>query len=244
MAILKGWRRLRVHLGVAMQTRWLKLRRLWPRLLGLLKPFAAKRYWPVYLLLFFIAFYLYGPTAGLRKIRSLVVNPPRPSSRQAQSVKIETLQKELLLLKAKLRETTAPPPAPPFNPEVFSRPVLGRTVAKFEWLQTDNTWRLHPGVDIEAAEQSNVIAAAAGTVRQIVKTANGAYLVTLDHGSRWESVYGNLISVMVQEGQKIIKGVIIGRGGASGCISGQNGVHFAIYHDGQPVDPQTVIKGL
>ncbi len=207
-----------------------------------LKPYLAYKYWPVYLLSFGLGLYLWGPSHGWQKINSWKLNaerqPPKTSS-------VETLRSELNRLKQQLKaEQQLKKVEPVFDPRSFSRPALGKVVQGFEWAGSQKSWRLHPGVDIGIPEDSNIIAAAAGKISKIEKTAGGRFAVTVNHGSGWESIYSELAGILVREGQAIIKGVIIGTSSPEGAHLKAAGFHFGIYHNGQPVDPKNIIEGL
>ena len=215
----------------------------WRQMTKLAKPFIAPKYWLLYLLSFSMGLYLFGPSRGIQQIKK--VSWFEISSRK-QVASIETLQRELDLIKrdlrkikkdGKLTETV-------FNPQTFGRPALGEVVKGFEWIYSENAWRLHTGVDIAVPPESNILASAAGMVTEVKMISDGSYGITINHGNGWESVYTNVLQANVEEGQKVIKGVVIGLSNNSGCASPEPGFHFAIYHDKQPIDPAKIIKGL
>lgn len=207
------------------------------------RPFLTPKYWPIYLVAFGIGFYLWGPAHGLLKIQNW---SHRKSDRTPNSQSIGTLQQELTRLKKEIELTRKSEPV--FDPTSFSRPALGEVIEGFEWSLSGNSWRLHPGVDLKTPAGGNVIAAAAGAVTAISKTATGCFSVTVNHGSGWESFYSNLATVQVVQGQKVIKGIIIGTSSLTGCNSNNNqkisGFHFGIYLNREPVDPQNIIAGI
>lgn len=218
---------------------WLK--RQGKRLIDNAKPYLAPKYWAIYGLAFGLGLYLWGPSHGWHKISQWKV---KQESRTNQSSTVETLRHELKRLKQQLQVEQLKKTEPVFDAHNFSRPALGQVVQGFEWTGFQKSWRLHPGVDIGMPAGSNVMAAAAGAVTKIEKIPGGYFSVTLDHGSGWESVYGDLADIQVQEGQKIIKGVIIGTSGSGGSHIKVPGFHFGIYHDRKPVDPKNIIEGL
>jgi murein DD-endopeptidase MepM/ murein hydrolase activator NlpD len=204
------------------------------------KPYLAPKFWAVYLLAFGLGFYLWGPSHGMQKISRWKVK----QERQTHDVStVETLRHELNRLKQQLQTEQTKKVEPAFDSHSFSRPALGQIVQGFEWTGNQKSWRLHPGVDIGTPPGSNVMAAAAGTVLTIEKTPEGRFSVTLDHGTGWESVYADLTGVQVQEGQKVIKGVILGTSSPKSHAK-VPGFHFGIYHNRQPLDPQNIIEGL
>jgi len=206
-----------------------------------LKPFLIPKYWPIYLLSFGLGLYLLGPSHGLQKIYQWKL---QVEQQRDKNFSVVTLRHELSRLKQQLQIEQSKRIEPPFDPHSFSRPALGPVVQGFEWTGFHKSWRLHPGVDISMPPGSNVMAAAAGTILKIEKIVGGNYTVTIDHGNGWESVYSNLADIQVQDGQKLIKGVIIGATGPAGIQSKMPGFQFGIYHDQQPVDPKNIIEGL
>lgn len=209
------------------------------------KPYMAPKFWVLYLLAFGLGFFLWGPSHGLHLALQKISRWQMKQERQThQGSTVETLRQELNRLKQQLQTEQHKKAEPVFNPHKFSRPALGQVVQRFEWTGFQKSWRLHPGVDISTPPGSNVMAAAEGTVAKIEKTPGGRFSVTVDHGNAWESVYAELSNSQVQEGQKVIKGVIIGTSSPNGTHTKEPGFHFGIYHNQQPVDPQTVIDGL
>lgn len=205
------------------------------------RPYLAAKYWPLYLIAFCAGIYLWGPSHGLQSFQDWL---NRPNQKKAETPDVETLQRQLNHLKQELETAQSNKKNPPFDPVTFSRPALGQVVRGFEWVESGNSWRLHTGVDIGLMPESNIIAAAAGTVSTVKELKPGDYTVTISHGDGWKSIYSNLAKVMVFEGQSVIKGVIIGNSGNNGCDPSVPGFHFAIYHDQQAVDPQQIIPGM
>jgi hypothetical protein len=205
------------------------------------KPYLVPKYWTVYLLAFGLGLYLWGPSHGLQKISQWKIRQEHQTNKNSS---VETLRHELNRLKQQLRTEQAKKVEPVFDAHSFSRPALGQVVQGFEWTGFQKSWRLHPGIDISLPAGSNIMAAAAGTIIKIEKSPGGFFSVTLDHGNGWESVYADLNNIQVQDGQKVIKGVIIGTSSSTGTHLKTPGFHFGIYHHRQPVDPKNIIEGL
>ena len=105
---------------------------------------------------------------------------------------------------------------------------------------TMRDWRTHEGVDIAAALGSTVTAAHSGRVESIENDDLYGTVVTLNHGDGTSSRYANLAdTVMVNVGDWLECGGAIGTVGTSAlCEIGQGAhLHFALYVDGQSVDP-------
>jgi murein DD-endopeptidase MepM/ murein hydrolase activator NlpD len=99
-----------------------------------------------------------------------------------------------------------------------------------------NLPRLHMGVDWAAAIGTPVIAAGRGRV--VAAGMDGAYgnRVIIDHGAPWQTLYSQLASFSVREGDCVGAGTVIGAMGATGLSAGPH-LHFEVRHHGEPVDP-------
>lgn len=135
---------------------------------------------------------------------------------------------------------------------VFTRPVNGAVIASFsaETLLYDETmldWRTHEGVDLAASVGTRVLAAAAGTVSEFYEDELMGTTMVIDHGNGLESVYSNLSAVPnVDVGDSVYTGDIIGAVGDTAMAeSGREPhLHFAMYQDGQPVDPEEYLPDI
>lgn len=223
------------------QKKVLQLNKSLPMIISKARPFLTLKYLPIYLLSFGLGFYLWGPNHGFQKLMLLRTYQAQKDENPSS---IETLKREIDRLKKELEARKTIQPREIFDAGLFSRPALGQVIQGFEWMMVKNSWRLHSGVDIGLPPGSNVIAAAAGTVSEVKKTEDGSFIVSIEHGNSWKSVYANLANPRVQKGQDVIKGVIVGVCGSLSCNMKDPGFHFGIYHDGQPVNPITIIDGL
>jgi murein DD-endopeptidase MepM/ murein hydrolase activator NlpD len=129
---------------------------------------------------------------------------------------------------------------------VFTWPVNGAVIASFsvETLLYDETmldWRVHEGLDLAASAGTRVLATAAGTVSAVYEDELMGMTVVIDHGDGLESVYSNLGTVPnVEVGDSVYTGDIIAAVGSTAAAeSGRDAhLHFALYLDGQAVDPE------
>ena len=105
---------------------------------------------------------------------------------------------------------------------------------------TMRDWRTHEGLDILAPLGETVRAAMSGVVRFVEEDSFYGTVVTVDHGDGTCAVYANLASVpAVDPGDFIMAGDVIGAVGTTAlCEIGQGThLHFAMYLDGESVDP-------
>jgi LysM repeat protein len=96
--------------------------------------------------------------------------------------------------------------------------------------------RHHSGVDLRAKYGDKVYAAASGRV--VFTGISGGYgnLIQIAHGNGFITFYGHLSKILVTQGQKIKRGQLIGRVGATGRVTGPH-LHFEIRKNGKAVDP-------
>ena len=96
--------------------------------------------------------------------------------------------------------------------------------------------RMHTGVDWAAPSGVPVVAAGRGRVS--AAGSDGAYgnRVIIDHGGPWQTLYAQLDSFSVREGDCVRAGTIIGAVGSTGLSVGPH-LHFEVRRDGEPIDP-------
>ena len=100
----------------------------------------------------------------------------------------------------------------------------------------------HRGDDLHAAEGTDVLAAADGVVTQAGEHFSYGNFVVIDHGTNaeghsWRTLYAHLQSAIVQTGQTVTQGQLIGYVGHTGQSTG-NHCHFEVYVDGVLTSPR------
>ena len=99
----------------------------------------------------------------------------------------------------------------------------------------------HPlGIDIglSYASVSPIVATARGTVGFVggnAETGYGYYVV-VEHGNGVSSLYAHFEKILVQKGQSVSQGTVLGHGGSTGKSTGKH-LHFEIRNNGYLVDP-------
>lgn len=111
-------------------------------------------------------------------------------------------------------------------------PVEGSVTQGFE--PSEN----HYGIDIAAREQSEFKALADGTVVSAGWTVSYGYVVYLQHGDGYMSVYKHGASLYVREGDVVLRGDIMGTIGDKGALSFGSHLHLEIWKNGVVQDPQ------
>ncbi|MCK5147078.1 M23 family metallopeptidase [bacterium] len=135
------------------------------------------------------------------------------------------------------------------EPEVFTSehmptrlPVEGFMTTRFQ----EGGWfsgRRHVGIDIASERGSAIHAAGKGVVIFADWTPDLGNMVVISHGSGYVSYYGHANYLTVQTGNLVMKGDIIALLGSSGISSAPH-LHFEIWKDGQPIDPETFLYAV
>ncbi|HHX73472.1 MAG TPA: M23 family metallopeptidase [Firmicutes bacterium] len=141
----------------------------------------------------------------------------------------------------------APPPAEADNnvPEippgkmiapvngVLSSPFGTRMAADGEGLE------MHYGIDVITDPNSPVYAAFAGTVNLIKEHEIYGTTIYLLHQDEMVTIYGRVTDVAVSVGDEVAAGQIIA--GVAPNEKGESHLHFEIWEEKQPVDPETYL---
>jgi murein DD-endopeptidase MepM/ murein hydrolase activator NlpD len=126
-------------------------------------------------------------------------------------------------------------PAPdPMSGNSFRWPVKGRVVAGFG---TRPDGGHSDGIDVAVPQGTSVKAAENGVVAYAGNELKGyGNLVLIRHANNWVSAYANNAELLVKRGEKVRRGQIIAKAGATGAVS-QPQVHFELRKGSRPVDP-------
>jgi murein DD-endopeptidase MepM/ murein hydrolase activator NlpD len=100
----------------------------------------------------------------------------------------------------------------------------------------------HRGIDFHGERGSDVLAVADGVVAFSGKYAGYGNMVDIDHGNGYMTRYGHNQENLVQPGQRVRAGDIVGKMGATGRATGVH-VHFEVWHNDRPVNPYQYLKG-
>lgn len=105
-----------------------------------------------------------------------------------------------------------------------------------------NRWKFHKGLDMAAMKGTPVKAAAAGQVLQAHGDSRGyGNMILIAHDNHFVTRYAHLDKILVHVGQKVERGTIIGRVGATGNVRkmGHDGshLHFEVHLAGNVVNP-------
>ncbi len=99
----------------------------------------------------------------------------------------------------------------------------------------------HGGYDLAAQRGEPVSAVAEGIV--VKAERNGAYglLVEINHGGGYHTRYGHNSKLLVQVGDKVLRGQVVALAGSTGRSTGPH-VHFEVLFNEKPVNPDPFLR--
>ena len=139
-----------------------------------------------------------------------------------------------------------PTPEPTPRPFALNKPVPGEVLQDYSgdaplWSATLGQWQTHRAVDFQAELGEAVCAAEAGVVAGAYRDPLLGNVVELQHENGWVTRYASLNTMaLVEIGQSVQKGDIIGAAGDSAAAEADLGahVHFELLIDGVPTHPE------
>ena len=100
---------------------------------------------------------------------------------------------------------------------------------------------LHAGIDFRDPYGSPIRATAAG---KVVTAGNGGgygNMVEIDHGNGLSTRYGHMSAILVDDGQWVEAGAVVGRLGSTGRSTGPH-LHYEVRLDDEAVDPARFLR--
>ncbi|MEV8505347.1 M23 family metallopeptidase [Actinoplanes sp. NPDC051475] len=96
--------------------------------------------------------------------------------------------------------------------------------------------KLHAGIDLAAPEGTPYKAVHAGTVTSAGYNGGYGYAITIKHDDGTEMIYAHSRRLLVQAGDQVRAGQVIGEVGNTGYSYGTH-LHLEVHVDGSPTDP-------
>ena len=137
---------------------------------------------------------------------------------------------------------------------IFINPMLGFPIEASASSKIISFWgdprdagvRKHEGIDILAKKGSAVVAVADGTIDYVEESDIGGKIISLIPFNQSFSVYyAHLDTQLVQDGQKVKKGDVIGTVGNTGNARFTVAhLHFGIYTQGGAIDPLMFVQKI
>ncbi|WP_051434636.1 M23 family metallopeptidase [Desulfonatronum lacustre] len=125
----------------------------------------------------------------------------------------------------------------------FVRPVQGSVSSAFGLRRffNDQPRAPHRGVDLRGAEGTSVRAFSNGEVVLAGDHYFAGRSIYIDHGLGVVTQYIHLSEILVQEGDRVVAGQVIGKVGATGRVTGPH-LHFGLSVLGMWVDPLPLLE--
>lgn len=98
----------------------------------------------------------------------------------------------------------------------------------------------HAGLDMAGPVDSKIYATADGTVSFAGRQGAYGNMIEIDHGFNVATRYGHLSQILVEDGEQIKKGQIIGIQGSTGRSTGPH-LHYEVRYRNQPMDPHNFL---
>jgi murein DD-endopeptidase MepM/ murein hydrolase activator NlpD len=117
----------------------------------------------------------------------------------------------------------------------FFAPLKGEITSEFD------TKAKHYAVDIVAKENEPIKAALDGTVVLSTWTYDAGHVIGIQHSSNLTSFYKHCSVLLKKTGESIKAGEVIGVVGNSGELTTGPHLHFELWFNGRPVNPQDYI---
>jgi murein DD-endopeptidase MepM/ murein hydrolase activator NlpD len=123
------------------------------------------------------------------------------------------------------------------TPSIY--PAIGVVTSRFGYRRDPfhGAVRFHDGFDIANRYRTPVYATANGTVVFADRRQGYGKTVEIAHSKTLRTSYSHLSELIVSPGQAVQKGQMIGYMGSTGRSTGVH-VHYMVYENGQPVDPE------
>jgi len=120
----------------------------------------------------------------------------------------------------------------------FLLPVEGTSTGSFGRRRVFNGQPRNPhsGMDIAAPTGTPVLSPSAGTVIELGDFFFSGNLVYIDHGQGLISLFAHLSEIDVELGERVRKGQILGKVGATGRVTGPH-LHWSLGLNGTWIDP-------
>ena len=129
-------------------------------------------------------------------------------------------------------------PAADANAPSFAWPASGPVIGEFG---TASNGQRNDGINISTAMDAPIHAAASGTVTYSGNELK-AYgnLILIRHDDGYVTAYAHADKILVNRGQFVSKGQVIGYSGSTGDVTSPQ-LHFEIRRGTQPVDPKALL---
>lgn len=100
----------------------------------------------------------------------------------------------------------------------------------------------HMGIDFGVASGSPVYASAGGLIIFAEYTVESGYQIMIQHDNNYLTIYKHCSSLIKKTRERIIQGELIALSGNTGKNTTGPHLHFEIWQNGKPIDPQELLS--
>jgi murein DD-endopeptidase MepM/ murein hydrolase activator NlpD len=100
----------------------------------------------------------------------------------------------------------------------------------------------HMGIDFGVASGSPVYASAGGLIIFAEYTVESGYQIMIQHDNNYLTIYKHCSSLIKKIRERIIQGELIALSGNTGKNTTGPHLHFEIWQNGKPIDPQKILS--
>lgn len=113
----------------------------------------------------------------------------------------------------------------------------GRISARFGKITHSFGFSNHNGIDLPLPVGTPVVASADGKVLKALEKGGYGKHIVIQHEDEFRTLYANLSSIQVQDGQLVKQGEVIGYTGNTGVSTGPH-IHIGVFKGDEAVDPK------
>jgi murein DD-endopeptidase MepM/ murein hydrolase activator NlpD len=148
---------------------------------------------------------------------------------------------DLMALRSRAARRLQPVNSPPSTWPIDGR-LLGGFGSRQDPFGGDGEREFHKGVDIGGPTGAPVRSTGDGIVITAQPTYGGyGRLVVVDHGAGFQTYYAHLSRILVQLGQEVRRGEVVGALGSTGRVTAPH-LHYEVRRGGVPINPYGFMK--
>lgn len=123
------------------------------------------------------------------------------------------------------------------------RPIYGRIIANYGYRKHPILGRLefHPGLDIPAGTGTPVRSTAYGRVKAASWAGGYGLTIVIKHRNKFSTIYAHLSKMLVEPGDVVTKGQVIGLAGSTGLSTGPH-LHYEIRYKNKHINPNPYLN--
>lgn len=182
----------------------------------------------------------FNPQGGLSKVASveMVLNLSKTRMNSLETVLTNAVKPNLeATLASEVKRQAAFPQGKPITGALQVSSEFGLRPSPFGGLD----YEIHEGIDFAGPIGKPVLATADGTVALAEYERGYGNHIKINHGYGYTTLYAHLSRTVVQPGDWVKRGNVVGYLGNTGRSSGPH-LHYGIYRQGQPVNPRHYLK--